>query len=328
MVRLWRAPLSKTSGHSWAGAEAQPVPAVREAALMPGVDSSPLKDRETRPASAPEELPVQTKAAPAKEARSYRGAYTEETVLTVKHWNEDLFSFTTTRDPGFRFKNGQFVMIGLEVEGRPLVRAYSMASANYDDKLEFFSIKVQNGPLTSRLQHIRPGGRVLVGRKPTGTLVLDNLLPGKRIYLLGTGTGLAPFLSLIRDPDAYEQFEKVIVAHGVRYLSDLAYQERLTKELAEDEFMGEMVREKLIYYPAVTREPYYNHGRISDLIASGKFFQDIGMPALSRIEDRVMLCGNPAMLTELRAMLTSLGWIEGNMGEPGEFVIEKAFVER
>lgn len=266
--------------------------------------------------------------APAKAARSWGSAYKEETVLTVKHWNDDLFSFTTTRDPSFRFNNGQFAMIGLEVDGRPLVRAYSIASPNYDDKLEFFSIKVQNGPLTSKLQHIKPGDKVLVGKKPTGTLVLDNLLPGKRLYLLSTGTGLAPFLSLIREPEAYERFDKVIVTHGCRYLSDLAYQEFLSKELAEDEFLGEMVSEKFVYYPNVTREPYKHHGRITDLIRNGKFFQDIGQPPFNRAEDRIMLCGSPAMLAELRDMLNHQGWIEGNMGEPGEFVIEKAFVER
>jgi ferredoxin/flavodoxin---NADP+ reductase len=254
--------------------------------------------------------------------------YNEETVLSVKHWNTDLFSFNATREPSFRFKNGQFTMIGLEVEGRPLVRAYSMASANYDDSLEFFSIKVQNGPLTSRLQHIRPGDRILVGKKPTGTLVLDNLSSGKRLYLLSTGTGLAPFLSLIRDPETYERFDKVILAHGCRQVSDLAYRERLTKELLEDEFLGEMVREKLIYYPAVTREPFLHHGRITELMASGQMFRDAGMPPLSREEDRVMICGSPAMLSELRQLLLGRGWAEGNMGEPGDFVIEKAFVER
>ena len=255
-------------------------------------------------------------------------AYKEETVLSVKLWNEGLFSFTTTRDPSFRFKNGQFDMLGLEAGGRPLVRAFSMASANYDDVLEFFSIKVQSGPLPSRLQHIRPGDRVLVGRKPTGTLVLDNLLPGKRLYLLCTGTGLAPFLSVTRDPEVYESFEKVILAHGVRYVSDLAYYERLAAGLSEDEFLGEMVRDKLVYYPTVTREPYHNRGRISDLMRSGKFFEDIGMPPLNREEDRVMICGSPAMLADLRQMFHGLGWAEGNMGEPGEFVIEKAFVEK
>jgi ferredoxin/flavodoxin---NADP+ reductase len=254
--------------------------------------------------------------------------YNEETVLSVKHWNTDLFSFNATREPSFRFKNGQFTMIGLEVEGRPLVRAYSMASANYDDSLEFFSIKVQNGPLTSRLQHIKPGDRILVGKKPTGTLVLDNLLPGKRLYLLSTGTGLAPFLSLIRDPETYERFDKIILAHGCRQVSDLAYRERLTKELLEDEFLGEMVREKLVYYPTVTREPFLYHGRITDLMASGQLFKDAGMPPLSREDDRVMICGSPAMLAELRQLLLGRGWVEGNMGEPGDFVIEKAFVER
>jgi ferredoxin/flavodoxin---NADP+ reductase len=255
-------------------------------------------------------------------------AYHEETVLSVRHWNEELFSFNATRDPSFRFKNGQFTMIGLEVNGRPLVRAYSMVSANYDDALEFFSIKVQNGPLTSRLQHIKPGDRILVGKKPTGTLVLDNLLPGKRLYLLSTGTGLAPFISIIRDPETYERFDKVILAHGCRQVSDLAYRERLTKELLEDEFIGDMVREKLIYYPAVTRETFLHYGRITELMASGEMFEDIGTPQLGREEDRVMLCGSPGMLAELRTILVSRGWEEGNMGEPGDFVIEKAFVER
>jgi ferredoxin/flavodoxin---NADP+ reductase len=255
-------------------------------------------------------------------------AYNQETVLSVRHWNEDLFSFSATRDPSFRFKNGQFTMIGLEVEGRPLVRAYSMVSANYDAELEFFSIKVQNGPLTSRLQLVKPGDYVLVGKKPTGTLVLDNLLPGKRLYLLSTGTGLAPFMSIIRDPEVYERFDKIILAHGCRHVSDLAYRERLTKELVEDEFLGEVVREKLIYYPTVTREPFLHYGRITDLMTSGKMFQDIGAPPLSREEDRIMLCGSPAMLADLSATLLARGWKEGNVGEPGEFVIEKAFVER
>jgi ferredoxin/flavodoxin---NADP+ reductase len=288
---------------------------------------TPQVKAEPPSASAGKQEAVPAKA-PAKAQRSWGSAYKEETVLTVRHWNEDLFSFTTTRDPSFRFNNGQFAMIGLEADGRPLVRAYSMASANYDDKLEFFSIKVQKGPLTSRLQHIKPGDRVLVGRKPTGTLVLDNLLPGSRLYLLSTGTGLAPFLSLLRDPEAYERFDKIIVAHGCRYVSDLAYHEWLSEGLAEDEFLGDMVREKFVYYPTVTREPYKNHGRITNLIKNGRFFEDIGHPPLSRAEDRIMLCGSPAMLAELREMLHHQGWIEGNMGEPGEFVIEKAFVER
>ncbi len=254
--------------------------------------------------------------------------YNQETVLSVKHWNEELFSFNATRDQSFRFKNGQFTMIGIEVDGRPLVRAYSMVSANYDESLEFLSIKVQNGPLTSKLQHIKPGDRILVGRKPTGTLVLDNLLPGKRLYLLSTGTGLAPFLSIIRDPETYERFEMVILVHGCRHVSDLAYRDRLTKELAEDDFLGEVVREQLVYYPTVTREPFENRGRITDLITSGRLFDDTGQPPLDRSTDRVMLCGSPAMLGELRALFHSRGYVEGNMGEAGDFVIEKAFVER
>jgi ferredoxin--NADP+ reductase len=256
------------------------------------------------------------------------GACNQETVLSVRHWNEELFSFNVTRDKAFRFANGQFTMIGLEVNGRPLLRAYSMVSANYDESLEFLSIKVQNGPLTSRLQHIKPGDQVLVGTKPTGTLVLANLLPGKNLYLLSTGTGLAPFLSIIRDPETYEQFEKVILVHGCRQISDLAYRDRLTKELAEDEFLGEMVQEKLVYYPTVTREPFENRGRVTDLITSERLFRDVGTAPLDRASDRVMLCGSPAMLTDLRGLLQERGYVEGNHGEPGDFVIEKAFVER
>jgi ferredoxin--NADP+ reductase len=255
-------------------------------------------------------------------------AFNQETVLNVRHWNEELFSFIATRDPSFRFANGQFTMIGLEVNGRPLVRAYSMASANYDDALEFFSIKVPDGPLTSRLQHIKPGDNILVSKKPTGTLVLDNLHPGKMLYLLSTGTGLAPFLSIIRDPETYERFERVVLVHGCRHVSDLAYRDWLTKELTDDEFLGEMIREKLVYYPTVTREPFENRGRITDLITSERLFRDVGASTFDRASDRVMLCGSPAMLADLRALLQGRGYIEGNHGEPGDFVIEKAFVEK
>jgi|SRR5258706_9286683 ferredoxin/flavodoxin---NADP+ reductase len=255
-------------------------------------------------------------------------AFNQETVLNVRHWNEELFSFIATRDPSFRFANGQFTMIGLEVNGRPLVRAYSMASANYDDALEFFSIKVPDGPLTSRLQHIKPGDNILVSKKPTGTLVLDNLHPGKMLYLLSTGTGLAPFLSIIRDPETYERFERVVLVHGCRHVSDLAYRDWLTKELTDDEFLGEMIREKLVYYPTVTREPFENRGRITDLITSERLFRDVGASTFDRASDRVMLCGSPAMLADLRALLQGRGYVEGNHGEPGDFVIEKAFVEK
>src|SRR6185436_14001077 len=223
-------------------------------------------------------------------------AFYREKVLSVRHWTDTLFSFTATRDPGFRFQNGQFTMIGLTIEGRPLLRAYSMASANYEEKLEFFSIKVANGPLTSRLRRLGEGDTILVGRKPTGTLLLDNLPPGKNLYLLGTGTGLAPFLSLIKDPEVYERYERVVLAHGCRWIAELAYMETITDQLPNDPLIGELVREKLTYYPTVTREPFRHNGRITSLIRSGQLFEDIGLPSLDREDDRVMLCGSPHML--------------------------------
>src|SRR5690349_22410333 len=198
----------------------------------------------------------------------------EETVLSVHHWNDRLFSFKTTRDRALRFRSGHFLMMGLEVEGRPLRRAYSVASAPYEDHLEFYSIKVPDGPLTSRLSHIRPGDPVYVGRKPTGTLVLSNLLPGKRLYLLGTGTGLAPFMSLIRDPEVYERFEQVVVVHGVRTVSELGYSDYIRHELPANELIGDEVRAKLRYYPTVTREPFATQGRITDLITNGRLTAD------------------------------------------------------
>jgi ferredoxin/flavodoxin---NADP+ reductase len=255
-------------------------------------------------------------------------AFTQETVLSVRHWTDTLFSFTATRSPSFRYANGQFTMIGLEVEGRPLVRAYSMASPNYEDQLEFFSIKVDNGPLTSRLQHIKAGDQLLVSKKPVGTLIVDNLLPGRTLYLLSTGTGLAPFLSVIRDPDTYDRFEKVVLVHGSRQIAELAYGERITQELPLDPYIGEQVRAQLIYYPTVTREPFQNRGRVTDLITSGKLFEDIGLPPLDVTFDRVMLCGNPELLTDMRAILSAAQFIEGSNSEPGHFVIEKAFVEK
>ncbi|MET0678788.1 MAG: ferredoxin--NADP reductase [Bradyrhizobium sp.] len=255
-------------------------------------------------------------------------AFQKETVLSVRHWTESLFSFTATRDPGFRFQNGQFAMIGLEIDGRPLMRAYSLASANHEEALEFFSIKVPDGPLTSRLQKIREGDIILVGRKATGTLITGNLMPGKRLLLLSTGTGLAPFASLIKDPEVYESYETIVLAHGCRQVSELAYGEHLVEELREHEFLGPLLREKLLYYPTVTREPFRNRGRITDLIASGEMFSDLDLPGLDRETDRVMLCGSPGMLEDLHAMLETRGFVEGNHSTPGHFVIEKAFVER
>jgi len=255
-------------------------------------------------------------------------AYYTETVLDVRHWTDSLFSFTSTRNNAFRFENGQFAMMGLEIDGKPLVRAYSMVSPNYEETLEWFSIKVQNGPLTSRLQHIEIGENILVGKKPVGTLLIDNLSPGRRLYLISTGTGLAPFMSLIRDPATYERFEHVVLVHGCRLIAELAYGERITQELPCDELIGDMVREKLIYYPTVTREPFEHRGRVTDLVTSGRLFSDIGLPAFSREDDRVMLCGNPDLLTDMRVILEDGGFGEGANNRPAEFLIEKAFVER
>jgi ferredoxin--NADP+ reductase len=255
-------------------------------------------------------------------------AFNKEQVLSVRHWTDSLFSFTTTRDPGFRFLNGQFTMMGLEVNGRPLLRAYSMASANHEESLEFFSIKVADGPLTSRLQKIREGDTVLVGRKPTGTLITDNLLAGSRLLLLSTGTGFAPFASLIKDPDVYDRFEKIVLVHGCRQVSELAYGEQLVANLSRDEFFGPVLAEKLVYYPTVTREPFRNRGRITDLITTDRLFADTDLSSLNLESDRIMLCGSPSMLEDLRVILQGLGFTEGNHSEPGHFVIEKAFVER
>ncbi len=255
-------------------------------------------------------------------------AFLEERVLSVHHWTDRLFSFTTTRDTALRFSNGHFTMIGIRVEGKPLLRAYSIASPNYEDHLEFLSIKVEDGPLTSKLQHIQVGDTIIVGKKPTGTLLIDYLLPGKNLYLIGTGTGLAPWLAVARDPETYEKFDKVIVVHGVRQVEELAYHDLLEKELPEHEFLGEIVKDKLIYYPTVTREPFRNQGRITDLINSGTFPANIGLPALNPETARVMLCGSPAMLAELKAMMEQRGFEEGNTTTPGDFVIERAFVEK
>ena len=255
-------------------------------------------------------------------------AFAEEKVIDVHHWTDTLFSFSLTRDPAFRFTNGQFAMIGLMVEGKPLLRAYSMASANYEDRLEFFSIKVPSGPLTSRLQHIQPGDGVLVGRKPTGTLLLENLRPGRNLYLLSTGTGLAPFLSLIRDPETYERYEKVILTHTVRFRDELAHRDLITRTLREHEYVGELVREKLVYYPTVTREPFETEGRITELIRSGRMASDLELPDLDPALDRGMICGGPDMLAELKEMFEARGFVEGSSNQPADFVIEKAFVEK
>jgi len=253
--------------------------------------------------------------------------FNTETVTSVHHWNDSLFSFKVTRDAGLRYKNGHFIMIGLKVEDKPLMRAYSIASANYEEEMEFFSIKVDDGPLTSRLQKIQPGDEILISRKPTGTLLVDDLLPGKHLYLLSTGTGLAPFLSIIRDPYTYEKFDKVIITHGVRYESELAYQDLILNQLPDDEYLGELVKEKLIYYPTVTREDYENQGRLTDLLQSGKLYNDLGLPAPNKEDDRFMLCGSPSMLKDFTNILDEQGFKETRQGELAEYVIERAFVE-
>jgi len=252
----------------------------------------------------------------------------ESKVLSIHHWTDRQFSFTCTRDPGFRFQSGQFTMIGLMVDGKPLLRAYSVVSPHWDETLEFLSIKVQDGPLTSRLQHIQVGDTIMVGRKASGTLLTQNLLPGRHLYLLSTGTGLAPFMAMIRDPEVYELYEKVVLIHGCRQVGELAYDKVITQELPNNEYFGEQAAAKLIYYPTVTREAFRNQGRIPTLMETGKLFHDIGLPPLSKEDDRFMLCGSPEMLRDTRALFDKAGMTEGNMSHPGHFVIERAFVEK
>jgi ferredoxin--NADP+ reductase len=254
--------------------------------------------------------------------------FNKEEVLSVHHWNDTLFSFTTTRNKGLRFRNGHFLMIGLEVNGKPLSRAYSVASPNYEEHLEFLSIKVENGPLTSRLQNIKVGDSILVSEKSVGTLVIDDLNPGKHLYLFSTGTGLAPFMSIIRDPETYEKFEKVVLIHGVRLVSELAYEDYIRNVLPNDEFLGEMVRSQLIYYPTVTREAFKHTGRLTTAIETGQLFKDIGLPPLDPAVDRAMICGSPSMLKETSEMLNAKGFkVSPSLGVLGDYVFERAFVE-
>ena len=256
-------------------------------------------------------------------------AYDVQKVLTVHHWNESLFTFTCTRGSSLRFESGHFVMVGIIVDGRALMRAYSIASAHYEEHLEFFSIKVPNGPLTSRLHHLKVGDDVLIGKKPTGTLVLTDLLPGRNLYLFATGTGLAPFMSIIRDPDTYERFAKIVLVHGVRKVDELAYADLIAHDLPRHDHLGEQVRDQLVYYPTVTREPFRNQGRLTTLIENGKLCGDIGLPPLNPTTDRAMICGGPAMLADLRVVLDGLGFeISQGIGDAGHYVIERAFVEK
>ncbi|GBQ06915.1 ferredoxin--NADP reductase [Saccharibacter floricola] len=262
-----------------------------------------------------------------KPTKDYGHLYPAE-VKQVHHWTNRLFSFTTTRDPGLRFSNGQFAMIGIEVEGKPLLRAYSLASANFEDQMEFLSIAVEDGPLTSRLRHVKVGDTVLIGRKPVGTLLLDNLKPGRNLYFLSTGTGLAPFMSLIKDPDAYDRYENVILTHTVRERGELAYKDLIENILPKHEFLGEDIAAKLKYYPAVTREEFPVQERITTLINSGRIFKDLNIDELDPEHDRVMICGSPEMLADTQKLLEERGFEEGNMSRQGSYVVEKAFAER
>lgn len=253
-------------------------------------------------------------------------APSEETVLDVQHYTETLFRFRLTRPQSFRFRSGEFVMIGLPQEtGKPLLRAYSIASPAWDDGLDFYSIKVPDGPLTSRLQKIEVGDKVLLGRKPVGTLVLDALTPGKRLYLFSTGTGFAPFASIIRDPVTYEHFDQVIVTHTCRQVAELAYSTQLVADLINDPLVGEMVEGSLQLYRSCTREAYENTGRITHLIESGKLFDDLGVPPLDPATDRAMICGSMGMIQDTKALMIAAGLKEGANSQPAEFVIEKAF---
>lgn len=256
------------------------------------------------------------------------GAMTTERILTVTHFSDKLFAFTTTRAPSFRFQSGQFTMIGLESEGRPLLRAYSIASGFYDDHLEFLSIKVPDGPLTSRLQNIAPGDALLIGSKPTGTLLLGNLRPGRRLFLLSTGTGFAPFASILRDPETYERFDDVIAVQGCRHVSELRFAEGVIQGVTEHELLGDLAEAKLQFYATTTREPSAHQGRIPDLMQSGRLYRDLAIAPLDSASDRVMICGNPGMLFTLTSLLEAQGFAEGSSGAPGDYVIEKAFAQR
>jgi ferredoxin--NADP+ reductase len=254
--------------------------------------------------------------------------YTTETVLDIQHWNDKLFSFRTTRAAGLRFENGQFVMLGLQLPDRKIVRAYSIASANYEAHLEFYSIKVPEGALTSRLQLVQPGASILISSKPTGTLVLRDLRPGKRLFLLATGTGLAPFLSIVKDPETYEAFEQVVLVHGVRLCSDLAYGNSVLAALRQDPYLGELVREKLLHYPCVSREPFEHVGRVTKALESGELCEALGITPLDPRADRLMICGNMSMLAEARKLLDAAGFaISPQIGVCGDYVIERAFTE-
>ena len=250
-----------------------------------------------------------------------------QTVTFVRHWTDRLFSFRVTRPKTLRFRSGEFVMIGLlDDRGKPLLRAYSIASPSWDEELEFYSIKVPDGPLTSRLQHIKVGDQIILRPKPVGTLVHDALLPGRRIWVLATGTGIAPFASLMRDPETYDKYDQVIMMHTCRTVAELEYGRQLVEGLKDDPLIGEMVAGKLLYYPTTTREDSPRMGRITDNLTSGKVFADLGLPPMDPEEDRAMVCGSLAFNHDVKAVLEKFGLHEGANSEPLEYVVEKAFV--
>lgn len=250
-----------------------------------------------------------------------------QTVTSVRHWTDRLFSFRVSRPQSLRFRSGEFVMIGLlDERGKPLLRAYSIASPSWDEELEFYSIKVPDGPLTSRLQHIQPGDEIILRPKPVGTLVLDALLPGKHLWFLATGTGIAPFASLMRDPETYEKFEQVIMMHTCRTVAELEYGRQLVESLKDDPLIGEMVAGKLLYYPTTTREPFPRMGRVTDNLESGKVFADLGLPKMDPEHDRAMVCGSLAFNVDVKKILEGFGLSEGANSDPKQFVVEKAFV--
>ena len=262
--------------------------------------------------------------APAKPVRTLPDA---QTVTSVQHWTDRLFSCRVSRPQTLRFRSGEFVMIGLlDERGKPLLRAYSIASPSWDEELEFYSIKVPDGPLTSKLQHIQPGDQIILRPKPVGTLVLDALLPGKRIWFLATGTGIAPFASLMRDPETYEKYEQVVMMHTCRTVSEMEYGRQLVEGLRDDPLIGEFVGDKLKYYPTTTREDFHQMGRITDNLASGKVFADLGIQPMDREHDRAMVCGSLAFNHDVKAVLEGFGLREGANSEPQEYVVEKAFV--
>ena len=254
-------------------------------------------------------------------------ALLKEKVTEIQHWTDKTFSFKTTRDPGFRFKNGEFAMIGLEVDGKPLLRAYSVVSPNHEDHLEFLSIKVPNGPLTSKLQHIKVNDEIIINSKPTGTLVCDYLLPGRNLFLFSTGTGLAPFMSIVRDPETYEKFQKIILTHTVRTSKELAYKD-LLDNLNNDETYREVTNGKFIYFNTVTREDWERKGRITDWIKNQSLWDNVGSEKFDSSQDRVMICGSESMTFDLKKIFEDIGSQEGSTKVQGGFVIEKAFAEK